>query len=335
MVMTITSESTFHIPYDIRNITGGATARIKRTSDDYTGSIASIADGGIIDLVAYITVTSNGHPFNDGDGVNISGCVGGGNTAYNGWFIVSACTVNTFNVACVWNANDTGTWTRMASLPVVLEGTANLNTIDDVKALQYLSYDDGVAGRKTKRIASITQDAVTSLYTITLQNPDGLGWDEFPTADTLCQCCKAKDYVQVDGYCSEFFYIIQGMSTDNLVFDVEFTKSAAENLEIEIATYRREVTKEMVRISDIFDDDSYIDECYDTSGTISKRILTLTVDGKYRIPLVILLTDQIIRIKVYPSDYNPGAHTGSDSVVAIDVRENKGGQRYVMNYRTV
>ena len=37
------------------------------------------------------------------------------------------------------------------------------------------------------------------------------------------------------------------MSTDNLVFDVEFENASGEDLKIEIATYRREVTKEIGR----------------------------------------------------------------------------------------
>ena len=334
--MTVSSVFTFNIPYDIRDTANGFTARIKRISPDFAGTIASIADGGIIDLVAYITITTSApHDLVDGDSVNISGCTGLGNDAYNGWFIVSACGASTFNVACIFNATDTGDWTRPASTPVVLEATANINTNDDLVVLQYLSYDDGVTGRQNRRIQSIVQDAVTGKYTVTLQNPAGQGWDAFPTSDTLCQCCAKDNYRTIDDYCSECFYTIQGMSTDNLVFDVEFTKAGTEDLKFEIATYRKEVTKEVVRTSDIFADSEYIDECYDTSGTISKRILTITANGKYRIPLVILLTDQIIRIKVYPSDYDSGAHTGSASTVSLDVRENKGGQRYVINYRTV
>lgn len=69
---------------------------------DSTGAITAFADAGS----GKVTVTSNGHGLLDGEVVGIQGT-----TSYNGVFVISGKTDNTFNITATWVANDaTGNW---------------------------------------------------------------------------------------------------------------------------------------------------------------------------------------------------------------------------------
>lgn len=70
-----------------------------------TASISAFADKG--DSV-HVTVTSNGHKLENGETIVISAC-----TNYNGTFVVSGVTTNTFDIIDTWVSDDgTGTWTH-------------------------------------------------------------------------------------------------------------------------------------------------------------------------------------------------------------------------------
>lgn len=219
--------------------------------------------------------------------------------------------------------------------PVVLEGI-NINTYE-IQKYHYISYDDGT-GRQNRRIKTV-ELLETGNYKITLQNPRGEHWDTFPTTNTTSvQWVKDDNFRMVNDYKAQFYYWIEQRNVENLVFDVEFEQEGTENLKMEMATFKRPVTKEEIRFGNIFDDDLYINDAKDVDTNITQKIYTLKpVSGnsfKYRIPMDLLLTDQIVRITLYPSDYNDGPPpTGSNSTIKLDVHVNSLGYRYDMKIR--
>ena len=175
-------------------------------------------------------------------------------------------------------------------------------------------------------------------YEITLQNPLGEDWDDFPVTNTLCQYTKEDNIRFVDDFKIQMFFEIVSASVETLVFDIEFTQAAAEDLNVELAAFDKEVTKETVRTGDIFDDDNYVDLAKDISSAVSQNIYTVSDtsgDFKLRIPLDVNLTDQIVRITLYPDDYNAGGPSGSNSVFNVNVRKNVLGYRSNLDFYTV
>ena len=80
-----------------------------------TGAITAYADGG----GGQVVVTSAGHGLSNGANLSISGT-----TNYNGVFVISAVTVNTFEITDTWVANDaTGTFNEGSNLIISETGS--------------------------------------------------------------------------------------------------------------------------------------------------------------------------------------------------------------------
>ncbi|RKX66515.1 MAG: hypothetical protein DRP42_02975 [Tenericutes bacterium] len=87
------------------NTTNGGWVRIQKKNFEYVNNTAAItvfADAGS----GQVTVTSNGHGLQNGCEIQISST-----TNYNGFFVISNVTTNTFEITATWVSNDaTGTW---------------------------------------------------------------------------------------------------------------------------------------------------------------------------------------------------------------------------------
>jgi hypothetical protein len=240
---------------------------------------------------------------------------------------------NTFSIPADIKDNASGATATLkrvsanGAVPVILEGSANIRTGDQIKPQNYVVYTNAGVTRYMK-IDSVTVK-VDGTYEVILQNPLGVHWDVFPTAASLVQWAAGKNYFPHPTDTpptANFFYSIQSNSTENLVFDVSFTKGGT-NLTLDIYTLNIPVTKELVRTEEIYNIANYIHEVYDSAGSITKRTLTISTTGTYRIPLDVLLVDQILL--VVASDTTANLNMG------LDVRENTLGSRYPLNFYTV
>jgi hypothetical protein len=200
------------------------------------------------------------------------------------------------------------------AIPIVMIGV-NVRTYDEIIPNNYIVYDGEY--RKIETV-ELNPDDTIKIY---LENTLGDHWNEYPDTDTKCQWAKSKNilfYPTDTPPHVDFFYKIKSNNTENLVLDVKFTK-AATNLTLELFTLGIDVTKELIRTDGIFNPDNYISEVYDTNGTISKRILTISATGTYRIPMDCLLVDQLLLIKV--------SDTTANLNMSMDIRENSVGHR--------
>lgn len=152
------------------DITNGGWVRIQKKNFEYVNDTAAItvfADAGS----GQVTVTSNGHGLQNGCEIQISGT-----TSYNGFFVISNVTTNTFEITTTWVANDaTGTWlvvvtryhwSTITSFPKSVDLTntadsskAGWNTIIEPKTGQiYLSHDYNGDTAAAIRLVTINMD---------------------------------------------------------------------------------------------------------------------------------------------------------------------------------
>ena len=115
---TVISTTDTYVP--INFVTGGVvTLQAFRANPGATGSITAFADAG----GGLTTVTSAGHTLANGDTASISGT-----TSYNGVFVVSSATTNTYDIVTPFAADDaTGTWYRPPNIEY--EGKSNNNVV--------------------------------------------------------------------------------------------------------------------------------------------------------------------------------------------------------------
>ena len=113
-ILTDTSQAwpvNYFIGDTITNTTDGSTATITaNTATTITGTLSGAPTGSITAFAdaggGEVTVTSAGHSVVNGNVVTITGT-----TSYNGTFVASAVTTNTFDITDTWVANDaTGTF---------------------------------------------------------------------------------------------------------------------------------------------------------------------------------------------------------------------------------
>jgi len=335
MAFTLQSDFTFSIPRDIQDVDGSNTARIKRTS----------ADG----VVPVVLTGSNNLNLNELKVLNY--------ICYK-----TGATLDTIEKRRIESIEDS---LVLETGYVYVDSTdknkiigVGTSFITDVYAKQRLSIDGVVYTVKT-----ITNDTTIILYEyitlplstvsvkfysidylITLMNPLGAHWNAFPTTDNLCMQSFDDNVRFLNDNSVECYYRVQSNSTSQLVFDIDYTPDKAIDLKAERSSYRYEVTRERDRVEDIFNESSYIDEAKDTSSTITQNVYTWANVGisrtiSLRHEFNITLVDQLIKIRLYPSDMNfaTGDTTTilSDWTLKIDVREDTLGKRYNTNFVTV
>jgi len=291
-------------------------------------------------------------------------------------------------------------------LPVILEGSSNLNVFGDIREGRYIcymegatldtivkkridsvtnkyntltgmvKYDDSIPGNKTRlegigtsfttdlyenlkirildkevSVKSIIDDTHLELsepvhaiygevpfenitYEITLQNPRGEHWNAYPITETVCMWAEKDNVIYKNDFTAECYYKIQSTSTQQIVFDIEYTPVGAVDLKLERASYKFDITQERVRNEDIFNEDSYIYEAKDVSSTISKNIYTWTNEGAgtkiaLRNELGLTMEDQLIKLVIYPDGFS------DNSEIRVDIKENTLGKRFAANFSRV
>jgi len=325
MSITVTSNKTFNIPQDIRDIQGGSTARIKRISAD-----------GVIPVVLEGTANLNIH-----DDIK------------NGRYIClqEGATLDTIISKRIESVNlkpniATGIVEIDPSNKSIVIGTGTTFTTE-LYETTYIEID----GHK-KYIKTIIDDTHLEIYNkftediydeqqltyftveITLQNPRGEHWDTFPTTDTLCLWTIKDNTRYLSDFKIELYYMIQSKTANQIVFDISYTPNGAVDMKLERASYQHDLTQENFRTHDIFNDDSYIYEAKDTSGTYTKNIYTWTNTGagskvSLRSELGVTLEDQLIKMVIYPDGM------ADDSIINVDVKENTLGKRFTANFSRV
>ena len=176
-----------------------------------------------------------------------------------------------------------------------------------------------------------------SKYTIQLLNNCKVTWNEFPIIDETNVYYTTENNVKfvlydVTKYAVDFFYIIKGLRTEDLVLDLgyDFT-NGTDDLTLELSVFKKEITKDMVRTGEIFLDENYIDMAKDVDGDISQLVYTFansTEGARLRLSTGVNLTDQIIRFRIKLETET------DDADIKLDVRENSLGLRYnVADYK--
>lgn len=176
-----------------------------------------------------------------------------------------------------------------------------------------------------------------SKYTIQLLNNCKTLWNEFPLIDETNVYYTKENNIKfslydVTKYAVDFYYIVKGQRTEDLVLDLAYTSNVGnDGLTLELAVFKKEITKDMVRTGEIFFDSNYIDMAKDVDGDISKLIYTFanSIEGaKLRLSTGVNLTDQIVRFRIK-------LETEADEAgIKLDVRENSLGLRYnVADYK--
>lgn len=356
-MLTLQSDFTFKIPRDITDISGGTTARMKRISLD--GAVPVILEAS-----ANIDKKIIGFDFDDYDRFIDSVAIvpkfsdryiGNSNyyIAYKEGATLDTIVSRRIMYVEPYENDSTGTVSINSSDPTLVVGSGTLFSSE-----LEVGYDILIDGerRVVREILSNTSLRVDTKFNtarpgsklkyytflIELQNPRNEHWDDFPTVDTLVMWVEEDNVRYINDNCVECYYRVQSNNTQQLVYDIDFTPDAVDiDLQIERGSYRYDINKERVRIDDIFNPDSYIYEAKDTSGVISQNIYTWENIGEdvkvsLRHEFNITLADQLLKIRLYPSDIDEYGNTGlTDWSVKIDVIENTAGKRYNLNFKTV
>jgi len=327
MAITLKSSFTFSVPTDIRDHDNGANATIKRTSADdivpvvlegssnlnvfgdvKEGRYICFLEGATLDTMVKKRIDTITNKYNTLTGmVKYDGSFPGNNTRLEG--IGTSFTTDLYE-----------------NLKIrVLDKEISVKTIIDDTHLELSEPVHGIYGEVP--FENITHE-------ITLQNPRGEHWNDYPVADTLCMWAEQDNVIYKDDFTAECYYKIQSATTQQIVFDIEYTPVGAVDLKLERASYKFDITQERVRNEDIFNEDSYIYEAKDVASTISKNIYTWTNEGAgtkiaLRNELGLTLEDQLIKLVLYPEGLT------DNSEITVDVKENTLGKRFGANFSRV
>lgn len=178
-------------------------------------------------------------------------------------------------------------------------------------------------------------------FLITLQNPRGEHWNDFPTVDTnTILWAKDNNVRYITNDVIEFYYRLTSARTDLLLTDIIYTPQDDINLNISRLTFKNEVNFESTRNLDIFNPDLYIHEAKDIDGEISPLIFTYKSQGagevlSIRHEMNVSFADQLIKYRVNISNIDGSGESATDWNLHFDVKEHALGQRFNTNFQTI
>lgn len=162
---------------------------------------------------------------------------------------------------------------------------------------------------------------------ITLANFTNNYWNDFPTTDTTTILWSEFNNVKYKSdYEVDLYYVVDAVRVDELIYDIEHDPtSSGVTLDMKPFVFNKALTKEDIRVGNIYDEEYYNSLTYIDSSLIEDITYVISDSGHgVRGTIPIDLSAKIIKLNIKPE-------SNDDSEITINIEDNGQGRRNAGN----